>query len=122
MQHIENIPSSGIIAVAALVRPVKPVIRSVINAAEGKGRPPFIALAGMVKDDIEDDLDSGGMKPRDTLVKFANRIAGAVARLQCKKVDRIIAPVIAQTGANKPWFVGDWVNREQFDGGDAELF
>ena len=114
-------------------RPVRAehVIEFVVQAAEGVGSAAVVALAGVVEDDVEDDLDAGGVKGPDHVAELVDlavlAAAGGVGRLGRREGDAVVAPEVPQPLAGLRVGEGtivlvELVDRQQFDGGDAQLF
>src|SRR5262245_12995591 len=76
------------------------VIQLVVQAAEGIGAAAVVALAGVVEDHVEKDLDAGGVERTNHLAKLVDLAvlpgAASVSRLGCGKGDAAISPKIPQ--------------------------
>ena len=106
----------------AWVLRVEPVIGVIIDAAPGEGGPALIAFASMVVDDVENHFDAGGVQAPHGLADFMQRAfrGGQVRGLGREIAQCRIAPVIAQVALHQKTILQEGVDREQFDGGDAE--
>ena len=86
---------------------------------------PFVALAGVVVDHVEDDLDARGMEGLDHLLELADLAAavadGAVARHGGEVAEGVVAPVVAQALVDEVAVVDEVMDGQELDGGDAEL-
>src|SRR5260221_9975719 len=119
MAQIERIAGAGIVDVTAQVGG-EPVIGCVVDAAKAKRRPELVALAGMVVDDIENDLDIGVVQQRHHRLEFAQRAGCEVARLRREVGDRIVAPIIDEPALGEVAAADERVDREEFEGSDPE--
>ena len=59
MQHVQRVAAAGVVHVVARVVVHEPVVRGVVDAAEGQRRTEVVAFGGVVVDDVEDHLDAG---------------------------------------------------------------
>ena len=87
--------------------------------------PEVVALGGVVVDDVEDDLEAGGVERLDhrlELVDLPPPVAGrAVVAVRGQEADAVVAPVVAQASLEQVGVVHELVHRQQLDGGDAEV-
>ena len=60
--QVDRVSGAGVIDVVALLVGQQPIIAGVIDALEGQGRALLIALAGVIVDDVQDDLEPGGVE------------------------------------------------------------
>ena len=85
----------------------------------------MVALGGVVVDDVEDHLDAGAVKRLDHPLEFAHLLAapagGGVLGVGREVPDRAVAPVVLQAALGQERLVGDVVDRQQLDRGDAEM-
>ena len=121
MGEVDRTAAAGEIVVEARIFLVQPVIGRVVDAAERQRRAHVIALGGVVVDDVEHHLDAGIMQPRHGGAERIQRIVLRVARLGREERDRVVAPVVRQLLLDQPPVVDQAVDRQQLDGGDAEL-
>ena len=84
-------------------------------------RAEFVALAGVVVDDVEQHLDAGGVQVGNHRAEFAEPVAADESVVRAEEVYRAVAPVIAQALADQVLLVGDRMDRQQLDGGDAQF-
>ena len=85
----------------------------------------MVALAGVVVDDVEDDLDARRVQRLDHRLELGDLAPGraaavAVALLGREEGERAVAPVVAETAVREEAVVGGLVDGEQLHGGDAE--
>ena len=74
----------------------EPVVARIVEAAERQRRAELVALGGVVVDDVEDDLDAGGVQAAHGDAHLVDRAVGEVARLGREEAERVVAPVVAQ--------------------------
>ena len=69
------------------------------------GAAAVVALAGVVEDDVEDDLDAGGVERADHLAELVDLAVlgdgGGVGRLRGGEGDAVVAPEVAQRLAGR---------------------
>ena len=75
----------------------------------------------MVVDYVEDHLDAGCVQSAHRHPHFVARAVRQIARLDGKKSDRIVAPVILQAALDQRAVLHEGVDRQQLDRGDAEI-
>ena len=84
----------------------------------------MVALGGVVVDDVEDHLDARAVQRLDHPLELAHllaaRAAGRVQRVRGEVADRAVAPVVRQPALVQEALVGDVVDRQQLDRGDAQ--
>ncbi len=99
-----------------------PVVDAVVDPAEAHRGTEAVALAGVVVDDVEDDLDARGMQPLHHRAELGHRLSGLgrEARVGREVRERVVAPVIGQTARHEGRLVGAGVHGHELDGGDAE--
>ena len=74
----------------------------------------FVALAGVVVDDVEPDFDPGGVKCPDHFPKFVEGVARSVLPVRGEKIQGHVTPVIALLRV-------ELMHGQQLDNGDAEF-
>jgi hypothetical protein len=125
VQGGERVAGAGVVHIEARRLCHQPVVAGVVDAAEGEGRAEVVALGGVVVDDVEDHLEAGGVERLDHRLELAGgparRSVRGVARLGREKVDRVVAPVVGQPLVEQVLVVEEGVDRQELDGGDAEL-
>src|SRR5260370_42031004 len=75
------------------------VIGAVFKFSERDRRPELVAFAGVVIDDVEDDLDAGLMEAFHHFLEFSDFLALAPAgepRVRSKETEGAVAPVIGE--------------------------
>ena len=120
MIRVERIAGPGEVLIEAPVV-LQPVIGEIVDAAERQCRTKVIALAGVIVNDIENDLDAGLVQPLDRCLKFGDRTAREKARVRREKADCVVAPIIREAAARKMAVADRRVYRQELDGGDAQL-
>ena len=108
---------------ARLVRH-QPVVARVVDALEREHRAEVVALGGVVVDDVEDHLDARGVQRLDHALELAHLLAvragRGIQRVRREIADRRVAPVVRQAPLVQEALVGDVVDRQHLDRGDAE--
>ena len=103
----------------------KAVIGGIVDAAEGEGRPHVVALCRVVVDDVEDDLDVGGVQRlhhRLELGHLCSRVlCGRVTVVRGEVADRVVAPVVRQSLGLQRRIVRELLDRHELNRGDAQL-
>src|SRR5262249_17364527 len=99
------------------------IVGWVIDAAEAKRWPGLVALRGVVKNHIQNDLDTGSVERLDHVPKFVHWPKRVLPRAVClvrrEKRDRRIAPVI---DLSRRAILGiELEHRQQFHGRNAKL-
>ena len=61
------------------------------------------------------------MQVGDHGAEFAQPVADDEAVGRSKEVDRAVAPIVAEAAEHQMLLVGDGMDRQQLDGGDAQL-
>ena len=120
MRQVDRVAGAGVVDVVALLVRHQAVVAGVVDALERQRRPEFVALCGMVVDDVEDDLDAMGVKLVHHLLEFVHHRRLQIARLGREEGERIIAPIIPQSLVDEIAVVDKGVDRQQFGAGDAE--
>ena len=101
------------------------VVRRVVDALEREHRAEVVALGGVVVDDVEDDLDARLVQRLHHPLELAHLLAGRAGRrvvgVRREVADRAVAPVVRQPLVDEEVLVGDVVDGQQLDRGDAEV-
>ena len=122
--HVQAVAGARVVDVPAQVGGVEPVVGGVVEAPQRQQRPPVVALAGVVVDDVQDDLDAGGVQHLDQLLELLDLLApaavGGVGVVGGEEADRVVAPVVAQAGRHQALVVQELVDRQQLDGGHPQ--
>ena len=126
MIPIERVAAAGVVAVM-LAAVFEHVVDAVFQALEAQRRPLLVAFGRVVEDDVEDDLDVGGVQRADHFLELADlaprRAPHGVAAVRREQGHRIVTPVV-QPRRRLPEAIEDreLVDRHQLDGGDAQRF
>ncbi len=87
--------------------------------------PAVVALAGVVVDDVEDDLEAGRVERLDhglELIDLAPVRAGrGVLGVRREETDGVVAPVVAQPAIEQESVMDEVVHRQQLHRGHAEV-
>ena len=73
-RQVQRVAGSGVVHILPPAMD-QPVIARIVQTPERQRRPPFVALAGVVIDHIQNDLDPGGMQRLDRALELGQRIA-----------------------------------------------
>ena len=106
LARVEVVPAAGGVPVHRRVGGAERVVGAVVEAAQerqlgrdARGAVPVPALAGVVVDDVEVDLDAGRVERRDHLLELARRAArrlvGRVAAVGREVAVGHVAPEVA---------------------------
>ena len=124
MDRVEAVPGAGVVHVEPGRVGHESVVRRVVDAAEAEHRAQVIALGRVVVDDVEDHLDAGPVQrlhhPLELGELCAVRAGRRVEGVRGEVADRAVPPVVGEAPVDQVRLVGDMVNGEQLDGGDAE--
>jgi hypothetical protein len=71
MAEIERIPGARIVDIEARLVGQQAIVRFVVDAFERKGRTEFVALGGVIVNDVEDHLEAAVVKAGDHFLEFA---------------------------------------------------
>jgi|GEM_PF-6300603 len=119
---VQRVAAAGVVGVAGFVLR-KDVIGFVCQSAEADGGTVFVALGGVVVDDIGDDLDSRAMQRLDHVAKLVERAkrvgSGAVAVMRREKRQGLVPPIVAE--ALRSVLLVEGKDRQQLDGADPEV-
>ena len=84
----------------------------------------MIALGGVVVDHVENHLDPGRVQGLDHALELGELLAPRpgrrIQRVGCEEADRGVAPVVGEPALDQVALVGDVMDRQQLDGGDAQ--
>ena len=87
--------------------------------------PHVVALCRVVVDDVEDDLDVGGVQGLDHRLELghlsAGFLRGRVGVMRREVADRVVAPVVRQSLGLERCIVRELLDRHELDRGDAQL-
>ena len=122
--HVEGVAGAGVVHVVALVVLDEAVVGRVVDALEAQRRTEVVALGGVVVDDVEDDLDAGGVHRLDhrlELLDLLALLARGVVGVRGEEAEGVVAPVVAQALVEQRRVLDELVHRHQLDRGDAEL-
>jgi hypothetical protein len=98
----------------------QPVVREVVDAAERKRRPLLVALAGVVVDHVEHDLEVVLVQRLHHRLELAHRVLHAEARVGREEAEGVVAPVVLQPLRDQRAVVDERLHRQQLERGHAE--
>jgi len=94
-----------------------------VDTAEAQRRPVDTALAGVVVDDIENDLDTGLVQRRHHGLEFVDLLAGGsdrtVGAVRCEEAERRVTPIVGLAARGNGRLADEVVHRQQLDGRDT---
>ena len=124
MPHVETVARPGGVVVVERVVGHEPVVGRVVDPLERQHRPEVVALGRVVVDDVEDDLDAGGVEVAHHGLELGDLLAqparAAVLVVGGEEPDRVVAPVVAQVTIDQMGVVDELVDGQQLDGSDPE--
>ena len=115
---VENIAAAGVVHITRAVVG-ESVIAGVVESSERDCRTEFVAFAGMVEDDVENDFEPGVVKPGDSFPHFTPA-ARREARVGRHHGDGIVAPVIGKPERRQVTLVDPRRARQKLQRRDAE--
>ncbi|GJE83266.1 hypothetical protein CJNNKLLH_4637 [Methylorubrum thiocyanatum] len=121
MGDVQGVAAAGTIDVAARVFRVELVVARIVDAAEGQRRPEMVALGRVIVDDVDQGLDAGRGEFADGEAQSARPALAEIARLRREVVVGLVAPEIDEPLVDEEAVVGKGLDRQEFEGGDAEL-
>ena len=114
MREIHRVTRSGVVDVVTRLVGDQPVIAGVVDSFEGQSRPEFVALGGVVVDDVEYHFDARIVIARDHLFEFLQRRTWhrRIARIGREETDRVVAPIVGQAFVQKKAIVDEGKDSE----------
>ena len=88
LEHVERVAGAGVVEVAARVVRLEPVVGLVVEAPQRERRAVVAAFAGVVVDDVEDDLQAGRVERPDHGLELADLLAARAARRRTRRAAR----------------------------------
>ena len=122
---VEAVAGAGGVEVVGPVLLDEAVVGRVVDALHRQRRPEVVAFGRVVVDDVEDDLEPGGVQSLDHRLELvdlaATRPGRAVLAVRGQEADAVVPPVIAQAPLEQVGVLDELVDRQQLDGGDPEV-
>ena len=122
--HVQRVATTGEVDVVAAVVRRQPVVRRIVDAAQGQRRAQLIAFRGVIVDNVENDLDAGGVQGLDHALELSHRrqriAGGGIAQVGGEERERVVAPVVGQPARDQMAIVRVVVHRHQFERGDPQ--
>ena len=120
--QVEGVAAAGVVLVEPTVS--QPVVAVVVQAAPGQRRAVVAALAGVVVDHVEHDLEPGVMHRPHHRGELAHLLAPRpgrrVAGVRGEETKCVVAPVVGQSLFQQRWLGHVVVHRQQLHGRDAK--
>ena len=121
--RVQRVAAARVVDVEAPII-LQAVVGGVVEPAQTQGGTVLAALGGVVEDDVEDDLEPGGVQRLDHRLELddlpAVRTPQCVLMVRGEEADRLIAPVIAQPASDQPRVMDELVHGKQLNRRDAE--
>ena len=129
VRGVDGVAAAGDVPVGVVVAACRslrhPGVDAVVEAPEGQRRAVAAGLGGVVVDDVEDDLEPGGVEGAHHLLELAHLLAavarGAVGGVRGEVADRVVAPVVDQAALADGRLGDELLHRQQLDRGHAEV-
>ena len=123
---VQRVPAPGDVDVGAVV--LLPVVVAVVQTAQARAGSAETFFAGVVVDDVEDDLDARLVQElhhslhlaQDRVRASATVLLGRVRGVGGEEVQRVVAPVVGQPVLQEPRFRGECMNGQQLQRGHPE--
>src|ERR1700741_4927901 len=80
----------------------------------------MVSFRRVVIYNVENYFQPGRMKSLDHCLKLADRVSRQVTRLQCKKTNRIIAPIVAESTIHKSTVIHEAMDGHKLDRRDTQ--
>lgn len=121
-QHVERVATAGEVGVVATLVVCEPIVRGVVDPAQGEGRPQMIAFARVVVDHVQDHLQPRAVEPPDHLLELPHgaRRRGGITRVGRKIGQRVVTPVVRQPPFDQMAIVHPVMDRQQLHGRHAQ--
>ena len=120
--QIEGVAASRHVDVTS--EPIQAVVGAVVQPPPRQGRSGATLLAGVVVDDVENDLKSRSMEQLDhalELVKTTLRISGSGIRgLRRRESQSVVAPMILESSLHQLGLVAEGMDRQELDRSHAQ--
>jgi hypothetical protein len=123
MEDVEAVPGARVVEVVLGLPGHEPVVHRVVDTPQRQGRSHLIALAGVVVDDIEDDLEPGPVQGAHHGLELAHLLsepAGGIAHMGRQEGDGVVAPVVGQSLIDQMAVGHEVVHRHQLHRGHPE--
>ncbi len=120
MGGVDGVTGAGVVDVVAVIVGQGAIVGEVVDALEGQRRPHFVAFCRVVVDHVENDLDPGIVERAHHVAEPGDAAWTVIALGRREEAERVVAPEIAQALFQKEIVIGKFMDRHQFDGGDAE--
>ncbi len=124
VQHVQAVARAREVHAVARVLGVQPVVRRVVDPPQRERGPELAALARVVVDHVEDDLDARPVERLDERAQLVHRphagAVGGVGGLGGEEADRVVAPVVGQAALHQGAVAHEGVHGHELDGGHAE--
>jgi hypothetical protein len=115
----ERVPGAGVVHVACGITVDEPIVGRVVEAAQRERGTEGIALAAVVEDHVQQDLDPRLVQRRHALAELADAV-GDEARIGHHPADRVVAPVVDEPRLGEMPLVDRGRHGEQLHRRDAE--
>ena len=120
VRHVGHVAASGEVHVEPAVLGRQHVIRDVVDPLHRQGRPEVVPLGRVVVDHVEDHLDPGLVEGLDHRLELAHGVRSGIAIIGREEPEAVVAPVIDQIFFLEVTVVDVIMDRQEFDGRDAQ--
>ena len=120
--HVQGVAAAGVVGITRRITRRQPVVRGVVDSAEGQDRSVRCALGGVVVNHIENDLDPGRVEGPNHRFELPNLVAPArgICLVRSEEAQRVIAPVVGQAPALDGRLGDEVLDGKQLDRGHSE--
>ncbi len=119
LDDVEGVAGAGEVVIVARLIEDEAIIAGVVEALERKERAEVVALAGVVVNHVEDDLETGAMQRLHHLFELGHLLpahpAAGVAGLGREEAEGLIAPVIGQPALDEMAVEDELMHRQQLN-------
>ena len=116
----ERVSRAGVVHVARRVAAHETIVGRVVETAQRERGSILVALTAVIQHHIEQDFDSGLVECLDAGAQFTDA-PRREPRVRHHPADRVVAPIVRETGAREMALADRGGDGEELNGRDAEL-
>src|SRR5260370_18820436 len=123
MPGVDAVSGPGKVEMIPRIIRAETVIGPVFKASKRNRRPELVPFAGVVIDDVEDDLDASLMEALHHFLEFSDFLAVVPAgesRVRSKETEGVVPPVIGEAPFEQEALIHPGMNWQQLDRGDSQ--
>src|SRR5260221_12975054 len=123
MPGVDAVSGPGEVEMIPQVVGAEAVIGAVFKSSERDRRPELVPFAGVVIDDVEDDLDAGLMEALHHFLEFSDFLAVVPAgesRVRSKETEGVVPPVIGEAPFEQEDLIHPGWNWQQLGCGSSQ--